>query len=128
MAVRLLETADAVALWPEVRKELDRAYEYSFTDEADDHFSEVEQGRAQVWALDFGYALTRVIDTKRGRALQYMAIGGDYIDSWLQEFLDKSQEWAKGKGCGTAILSGRRGWEKKLNGFKLERVALTKEL
>jgi hypothetical protein len=127
MAVKLLSALDALSHWPKAKDELNRAFEYSYTDTVDTHWPEVEQGRAQLWDIGSGYALTRIIDGKK-RIIQYIAIAGSDIDTWLSVFLDESQKWAKSHGCVEAILSGRRGWEKKLNGFKLERVTLTKEL
>lgn len=125
--MKRLTPQEALVAWPAAKDELNRAFEYSYTDTVDDHWPEVEQGRAQLWDIGSGYALTRIIDGKK-RIIQYIAIAGNDIDSWLSRFLKDSQEWAKSHGCVEAILSGRRGWEKKLNGFKLERVTLTKEL
>lgn len=127
MAVKLLSPQEALSIWPEAKAQLNRAFEFSYTDTVDDYWREVEQGRAQLWMVDSGYSLTKVIDGKK-RVLQYIAIAGENMDAWLSEFLKQSQQWAKSHGCVEAILSGRRGWEKKLSGFKLERVTLTKEL
>lgn len=125
--ILLLTPLQAVEVWNKAREQLDRAFDFSWTDTAQDFYKEVEQGRAQLWSLDGGYALTRVIDGKK-RVLQYVAIGGERMDSWLPAFLSVSQEWARDHQCVSCVVTGRRGWEKKLRGFKLERVTLTKEL
>lgn len=125
--ILLLTPLQAVEVWPRAREQLDRAFAFSWTDTAEDFYKEVEQGRAQLWSLEKGFALTRVIDGKK-RVLQYAAIGGDDMDSWLRDFLRVSQDWARDQQCVACVATGRRGWEKKLRGFKVDRVTLTKEL
>lgn len=46
---------------------------------------------------------------------------------WLNLF-EKIEQYAKNEGCSAMRIYGRRGWERVLDGYRVEHVVLEKEL
>ena len=43
-------------------------------------------------------------------------------------FLEQIESWAKSAGCQTMRLSGRQGWKRALQDYKVKKITLEKEL
>lgn len=48
-------------------------------------------------------------------------------DKWLPLF-EKIEDYARNEGCSAMRLYGRKGWERVLNGYKVENVVMEKAL
>lgn len=55
------------------------------------------------------------------------ACSGNHRERWLP-LLGKIEKYAKDEGCHTMRLGGRKGWERVLNGYRVEHVILEKAL
>jgi hypothetical protein len=73
---------------------------------------------------------TRIYDYPKGRALEMDWIGGEEMDTWLPQFQEKLEGYAKDMECDFMAGQGRRGWTKPLTelGWELEHVSFRKEL
>lgn len=55
------------------------------------------------------------------------ACGGHLMDRWVQLHA-KIEKYAKDEGCHTVRLYGRKGWQRVLDGYKVEHVVMEKSL
>lgn len=95
---------------------------------------EVNGDTAQLWIVAHrgseelsGACVTQINDYPDYRALEYIALGGEDFDLWsgIAEFMEG---FAKEHGCDYVLVQGRKGWVKKLPGYKLHLVELRKKL
>ncbi|APW37658.1 hypothetical protein RD110_11020 [Rhodoferax koreense] len=83
-----------------------------------------QQDMAQLWRDGSLWAVTEVVETKRGRALHFVAMAGDYVDSLRIEI----EAWGKSVGCNKAFFTGRKGWAKRLPAYRIRTVTLEKDI
>lgn len=80
---------------------------YSF----DDIAAGVAAGTMQYWAGINSIIITEIIDYPQKRVLHFfLAGGGDLAE--LEEMTPPIIEWGRKKGCTTAQMIGRKGWER----------------
>lgn len=116
-------------VWPQASAELDRAFEQSESDCAENHYPSLVFDNEQLWNIhDKAWALSRVVEGKKGNVLEIVAMAGSGLDLWGAEFFRVIESWAKSKGCKKSIFTGRAGWEKRAPGYKQERITFGKEL
>jgi len=48
--------------------------------------------------------------------------------AWIAGRLENIEAWAKAEGCSEIEMSGRLGWRKRLPGWAVREVMMTKEL
>ena len=84
------------------------------------------QDTAQLWRSDDGayWAITEILDTKKGRVLHEVASAGSYRKS----LFDEGEAWAKSIGCVKAVTTGRPGWKKHLTDYRVVTMTFEKEL
>jgi hypothetical protein len=101
--------------------------------ELDDILADIEQERAQLWAIgDWGgyvqaLIVTRLLWYPRCCALEVHLCGGLDMDRWIH-LLDDLEQHARNLGCRFVEVRGRRGWERVLPGYGFRGIALAKEL
>jgi hypothetical protein len=55
------------------------------------------------------------------------ACGGHLMDRWVK-LHSRIEKYAKDEGCHTVRLYGRKGWQRVLDGYKVEHVVMEKTL
>lgn len=116
-------------VWPVAGPELQRAFQLSEQEDADNHLPALLFDQEQLWKIhETGWALTRVVSTKSGWVLEIIAIAGMGLEQWGDEFFAQIEGWAKSKGCTKVIATGRPGWERRAPGYKAQRITFVKEL
>lgn len=99
---------------------------------AEDLFIELIARRMQLWLVRRGRKILMAgITTIRVypdcKTANVIGISGTDIDSWLR-FEADIRTWAKGEGCVAIDVVSRRGWARKLQGWKEVGVVLTTSL
>ena len=129
MLIKPIYPNEVNSVWHLAKRELDRAFELTIADSADHHFEAIASDLEQLWSINNrSWAITRVMDGRGGRWLEYVAIGGDQIHQWLPKFISITEEWAKSVNCNKAVCTGRNAWKKFLPDYKQTRVTLVKDL
>jgi|TARA_R110000851_G_scaffold325999_2_gene494317 hypothetical protein len=72
--------------------------------------------------------VTEVVDYPRKRILRYVLAGGNNINNWIINIQDKIESFAINNHCQAVEIAGRKGWLRKLKGFKQNIYLMSKEL
>lgn len=70
----------------------------------------VEAEQLQFWPGVRSVIITEILTYPNYRALNFFLAGGD-IDE-LEAMYTPIENWAQGRGCDRAILTGRKGWDR----------------
>lgn len=88
----------------------------------------IADGRYQFWPGLASVIVTEVVQYPQKKAAHCFLAAGEFAEidamrTWIEE-------WARGIGCTSASICGRKGWERKLSvaGYKMSAVWLEKEL
>jgi hypothetical protein len=66
-----------------------------------------------------GVAITSIVETPRGRALEiYGGVGTETVRGQLDETFTEIKRWAAAIGCTRIRILGRKGWLRRLKGLK----------
>lgn len=117
--------------WPIVRPllaRLDRYADgrYSFADIR----ASLESGKRWLWVNEPDYdcvLLTEIAQHPQMDVLVIFGIAGKLPRSW-RGMLVSLEDYARSIGCRQVELYGRKGWQRKLNGYEATRVVLRKQL
>lgn len=86
-------------------------------------------GDMQIWRISgperlLGVGVTEIRNYPSGRRICWIfALAGVEFDSWAH-CIDTIKEWAKANGCHSVAMHGRKGWVKKLKGWRELAVVL----
>lgn len=72
--------------------------------------------------------VTEVADYPRKRILRYVLAGGNNLENWLEPIQEKIEQFATNNYCQAIEVAGRKGWLRKLKGFKQKIYIMSKEL
>lgn len=118
-------------MWPHVRDRLRAAIERTGLSSFDDLESDVLTGMQLVWLAWSGTEIMAVATTQLVKPFNKVCVltacAGHDRDQWLPLFA-RIEKYAKDEGCSTLRIFGRRGWERVLDGYKVEHVILEKAL
>jgi hypothetical protein len=95
---------------------------------------DLKLARKQLWGYQqdgriLGVAITSVMETPRGRALEiYGAAGTESVRGQLDEMMVEIKRWAAAIGCARIRILGRRGWLRRINGLKQTGLVMEMEL
>jgi hypothetical protein len=121
-----------VTLWPKIEPHIQRALDvYPGLYEPIDILLYALSGTMVIWVAvtekDIEAAMvTRIIDHPRKRVCDVPYIAGANMAGWANQFMEKSEAYARAMGCAAMSGSSRRGWVK--FGYKEMGVMLLKEL
>ena len=119
-------------IWPHakhlIRSAIDRTNLSSF----DDIERDVLDGKQLLWLAWNGESIeaaatTQLVGTNCKPVCILTACAGKNRDRWLPLF-GKIEKYAKDEDCSTMRIIGRRGWERVLDGYRVEYVVLEKAL
>lgn len=115
-------------MWPHYEKWIDEACSYSLLEnETSDTMRQgILEGRlllAEIGSDEgaLACAILTVIDTTEGQALHVIALGGEEMHLWLDDFIVWLRATAKGLNCTAGVtLTGRPGWVRELKKYGFE--------
>jgi hypothetical protein len=127
-----LRNEEIVYYWPWIEVELDRVRHIWCGHWTKGALYELSlEERFQVWG--FGpsdqirvFVFTQIIHYPANRVLQAFLCFGNSLDEALPIIEATFERFAMETGCKVFELSGRKGWERKLKGFKHDYTVLTK--
>ncbi len=99
---------------------------------ADDLYLELLSRRMQLWLVKRGRKILMVGVTvirvyPNCKSANVIGISGTDMDSWLK-FEPDLVTWARGEGCSGIDVVARKGWMRKLDGWRELGVVLSKQL
>jgi hypothetical protein len=127
-----LRNEEIVYYWPWIDKELDRVPHIWSGHWTKDSLYELSMNdRFQLWG--FGpkdeiriFVFTQVIHFPANRILQAFLCFGNSLDEALPIIEATGERFAMETGCNMFEITGRKGWERKLKGFKCDYTVFTK--
>jgi hypothetical protein len=87
----------------------------------------LKSGEAQLWPTSNGAVITTLRTYPTGeKAIVWWLAGGALAE--LKDTERAVSEWAKRQGCTRAVISGRRGWLKALDGYRETATVMVRTL
>jgi hypothetical protein len=130
-----LQPHDFDELWPTVEPLLKKFQEEVGTAHVDDIHEMALMGMCQVWVWVVegkvvGTVVTKVMQNRRDRyCFIWIAYGKDPSDgSHLDQFFGSIENWAREIDCKRIEIIGRRGWLRRLHGFRETGVQMEKNI
>jgi hypothetical protein len=121
------------AFWPEVEPLVRCALGYGGGRyEPEDFLNALARREMQLWLVRasdrlIGAVVTELRNYPRQRRCRYLLLTGVSFDRW-QHLQNEIEAWARANGCVAMEMCGRRGWERKLAGWRATHVEMTKEI
>ena len=90
-------------------------------------------GDMQIWVISrgkwvLGVGVTEIRNYPSGARVAWIfALAGESFDLWAHH-LETVRSWAKAQGCKSVAVNGRKGWARKLNGWRELSVVLESDL
>jgi len=72
--------------------------------------------------------VTEIAQYPQAKILRYFLAGGTNLDNWLERIQETIEKFAKRNKCTHLEVAGRKGWVRKLKGFKMKVTILSKEI
>jgi len=72
--------------------------------------------------------VTEIAQYPQAKILRYFLAGGTNLDNWLERIQKTIEKFAKRNKCTHLEVAGRKGWVRKLKGFKMKVTILSKEI
>ena len=115
-------SSDLDEFWHKVRPLIQRAIDESDGDYLIDDIYEalwLRDMQLWVWYQDgeiIGALVTEILDRPENRVCTLVLGGGAGLDFWKND--TTIYRWAKGNGCSSVEIHGRKGWGRVLSGWK----------
>ena len=97
-----------------------------------DLYEAVQAGTLVAWVIWteslIAMAFIEVVQYPKGKVCRFAGLAGDDMDEWLDTLVDSVESWARQQGCTHMEIAGRKGWERKMPGYKLRHVILKRKL
>lgn len=126
--------ARAARFWPYAEPYLeDVAARFPGEMDLDKVRAELASGHTQLWvAWDdrvIGAALTQIIAYPEFSAVRILALGGeDFCERWRDTCVAWFERYAEHHGCNRLEFYGRRGWQRRLPGWEVNRIMMTRDV
>jgi hypothetical protein len=129
MSVDLLcvNPVDVQKTWPLAKDMIRAAIERTNLSEFEDVEKDVLEGRQLLWLAISDHVEAAATTQLSPGVCTLVACSGHQRERWLPLF-NRIEKYAKAEGCKTMRLYGRKGWERVLDGYRVEHVVLEKEL
>tara|TARA_B100000963_G_C22371775_1_gene556193 strand:+ start:323 stop:724 length:402 start_codon:yes stop_codon:yes gene_type:complete len=72
--------------------------------------------------------VTEIAQYPQSKVLRYFLAGGNNLDNWLERIQEIIEKFAKQQNCTHLEVAGRKGWVRKLKGYKIKAYLLKKEI
>ncbi len=73
-----------------------------------------------------GGALTQVINYADFNAVRLVALGGDDFEGWRETLDTLLDDFAKLWDCKRVEFFGRKGWERRMDNYKLDKIMMVR--
>ena len=124
-----------LALWPDVKGQIARAFRYNADRMSIDDIEECLHDKTmQLWGIHDGtlrcVIVTEIVTYPLARALRVITVTGDDHSKWLALGVATLTAWGQENGCTLMEMTGRRGWEKPLMqlGWQQPQIMMTKQI
>jgi len=106
-----------ITLWPVCYPHLEKAIEMMHgLHDGRTVLDSILDGKADLWPGEKSAIVTEIITYPLGKCLHFWLAGGDLDE--LMKMEPGIAEWGKRQGCVASSISGRRGWVRKLDGYR----------
>ena len=72
--------------------------------------------------------VTEIAQYPQSKVLRYFLAGGVNLENWLERIQKVIEKFAKKENCTHLEVAGRKGWVRKLKGFRVKAYLLNKEI
>ena len=72
--------------------------------------------------------VTEIAQYPQAKILRYFLAGGRNLENWLERIQEKIEKFAKQNKCTYLEVARRKGWVRKLKGYKMKAIILSKEI
>ena len=72
--------------------------------------------------------VTEIAQDPQSKVLRYFLAGGVNLENWLERIQKVIEKFAKKENCTHLEVAGRKGWVRKLKGFRVKAYLLNKEI
>lgn len=72
--------------------------------------------------------VTEIAQYPQSKVLRYFLAGGTNLENWLERIQEVIEKFAKKENCTHLEVAGRKGWVRKLKGFRVKAYLLNKEI
>ena len=133
MTVFCLGSEQVDNLWPEYAHHLERLERKGLI-LAEAVRADLKAADKQLWGYQhegrvLGIAITSVIDTPRGKAVEvYGAAGTESVHGQIDQIMAEIERWAAALGCTRVRILGRKGWLRRLHGYRQTGIIIEKDL
>lgn len=123
-----VDPAQVAEIWPYARHLIKTAIETTELSAFEPIEREVLEGKQLLWLAWNGQSIEAAAVTALVRPICILtACSGYQRERWLS-LLDQIEKYAKDEGCKAMRIFGRKGWERVLDGYRIEHVVLEKVL
>ncbi len=129
--VTRVPSEDVEFIWSQVKPLLEKALDETYT--IGDIYKGLLDDRMQLfisWNDDRveSAVVTEIAQYPQSKVLRYFLAGGTNLDNWLERIQKIIEKFAKQENCTHLEVAGRKGWVKKLKGFRVKAYLLNKEI
>ena len=122
---------DVEFIWSQVAPLLSKALDETYT--INDILSGLVNDRMQLfisWNNNCGgcAVVTEITKYPQSKVLRYFLAGGTNLENWLERIQIIIEKFQKKENCTHLEVAGRKGWVRKLKGFKVKAYLLNKEI
>ena len=129
--VTRVPSEDVEFIWSQVSSYLAKALDETYAIE--DIYEGLINDRMQLfisWNNDRveSAVVTEIAQYPQSKVLRYFLAGGNNLDNWLERIQEVIEKFAKKQNCTHLEVAGRKGWVRKLKGFRVKAYLLNKEI
>ena len=129
--VTRVPSEDVEFVWSQVSHHLERALDETYRIE--DIYEGLKKDRMQLfisWNDNKveSAVVTEIAEYPQSKVLRYFLAGGTNLDNWLERIQKVIEKFASKENCTHLEVAGRKGWVRKLKGFKVKAYLLNKEI
>ena len=129
--VTRVPSEDVEFIWSQIKPLLKKALDETYT--IDDIYKGLIEDRMQLfisWNDDRveSAVVTEIAQYPQSKVLRYFLAGGVNLENWLERIQKVIEKFAKKENCTHLEVAGRKGWVRKLKGFRVKAYLLNKEI
>jgi len=129
--VTRVPSEDVKFIWSQIKPLLEKALDETYT--IDDIYKGLIEDRMQLfisWNDERveSAVVTEIAQYPQSKVLRYFLAGGVNLENWLERIQKVIEKFAKKENCTHLEVAGRKGWVRKLKGFRVKAYLLNKEI
>lgn len=129
--VTRVPSEDVEFIWSQIKPLLEKALDETYT--IDDIYKGLIEDRMQLfisWNDERveSAVVTEIAQYPQSKVLRYFLAGGVNLENWLERIQKVIEKFAKKENCTHLEVAGRKGWVRKLKGFRVKAYLLNKEI